>query len=83
MVPDDDLIVEIFKIQREEILAWYKESFLLRASGWTPITLNSNVDLQDVTAWLDQFIDGDYRCRNRQFLFQKNSMAILFSLRWS
>ena len=49
--------------------------------GWTMVTIDAT--MEDIGAWMQENILGDWRAFHDRWLFEDADEAVLFTLRWS
>jgi len=53
----------------------------LISRGWTMVTIDAA--MEDIGAWMQANIRGDWRAFHDRWLFEDADEAVLFTLRWS
>jgi hypothetical protein len=82
---EDQMMENLSKEIAEEI-DWEILADIFKACGWVTITFNprmSDVRAHLVKEWLKKNCKGHYRSRKDIFMFEHESDAVNFSLRWS
>jgi len=58
---------------------------MLEQSGWTPVTLSrlqDNRHAVDITVWLEEHCQQQFKRNGREFLFESKEDAVYFALKW-
>lgn len=84
---DPDLEAELSKTLREEI-DWEVMIDLLTEMGWSRIEINwpermRENDAHQIKEWCRANLHGHYKGRGQTWLFEKQTDATMFALRWS
>ena len=81
----DEMVQRAAKELQEEI-DFSMLADLYKSSGWTEIEFDSWYLVNShnpVKQWLKDSCKGHYTCRDKRFLFEKESDAVNFLLRWA
>lgn len=55
----------------------------LVSMGWTDVIIDRSIDRQEVNAWVKDNCVGYQRHRNGRWVFELESDAVLFKLKWA
>jgi hypothetical protein len=58
---------------------------MLEQSGWTTVTLSrlqDNHHAIDITVWLEEHCQQQFKRNGREFLFENKEDAVYFALKW-
>lgn len=55
----------------------------LVAIGWSNVVIDRLTDRGEINSWIDSNCSGKYKHRNGRWVFELESDAVLFKLKWS
>ena len=82
----EDQIADTLSKEIAEEIDWEILVGIFKKCGWVTISFNphrSEIEAHMIRNWLATHCKGHYRSRKDKFMFERESDAINFSLRWS
>ena len=56
---------------------------MLAAQGWIVVDIPHNFHNDEVCQWVNQTVQGQHQHHNKRWVFERESDAVLFKLKWA